>query len=605
MNKFTILASAALLGLFSACSSDEPSQGNGGNTVQSPSALLRVNIQSADLGSRADNAIGAEGDYEFGNESEHEITTGNFFFFDASEVYVAQADVWNGGGGNKPTNIEYIGNQILVLKGLSEQNAPKYMVTVLNYNALANKMIAGVTTLTEFRNEVVNYTAQQNKDGKDLLVMTTTSFEKEDGSKIIGVTELTDGNLVPYDSKMTDAEVVEEVNKQAPVDVYVERLAAKYTFDSSKKNFTVTLTLAGSENDENGTNNDVARTTLGVTINGFGIVNEADKSYLVKNMVTPSDWTNWNKAADHRCFWAKSVYYDNTDATGLVATKKVAKVSDNKGFEALYSNENTKPYASLKLTGANNGNRVNAKLITNVVFTATVTVDGKAKSLVEYNGIYYLEDQFKAYILKRLQETNLLNYYKKVVDATSETLEVDNKTIFMVNGAKYKQVGVEDLDKARFYEDKTKAELKYVYRGADEDLYAKSTSGETTSFTKIENGVVNLNEALKGAVSSNGHGTATLFEGGNTYYVVPIEHLLENTDYVVDKDGQYGIVRNHWYNFTVDTISKLGHGVYDPSDGEDSDVIEITEDPKDPKVFGMSANVNLLSWKIVKQSIKL
>lgn len=64
---------------------------------------------------------------------------------------------------------------------------------------------------------------------------------------------------------------------------------------------------------------------------------------------------------------------------------------------------------------------------------------------------------------------------------------------------------------------------------------------------------------------------ADCFKNGRMYYAVPIEHKLAagaGNDYEAKYDniktGEYGIVRNHWYRFTISNIVKPGIPVHDP-----------------------------------------
>lgn len=64
---------------------------------------------------------------------------------------------------------------------------------------------------------------------------------------------------------------------------------------------------------------------------------------------------------------------------------------------------------------------------------------------------------------------------------------------------------------------------------------------------------------------------ADCFKNGRMYYAVPIEHFIAKgagNDYVAKYDGietgDYGIVRNHWYRFTISNIVKPGIPVHDP-----------------------------------------
>ncbi len=89
------------------------------------------------------------------------------------------------------------------------------------------------------------------------------------------------------------------------------------------------------------------------------------------------------------------------------------------------------------------------------------------------------------------------------------------------------------------------------------------------------------------------------YNGGLMYYNVPIEHLATNSEGTAYPDGaveaQYGVVRNHWYNITVTSVGNFGHAI---ADEEEVIVPQIEED-----YYYLGADINILSWKMVNQSV--
>ena len=114
-----------------ACSNDE----SGIIPDDTPNAFTGdeayINIRLADAGSLTK---AQEGDFEYGI-NEQSVKNAYFYFYDADGVFVTQGNAW--GGGNASTtapagNIEFVSNNVVVLKGLDKKDYPKYMVTVLN-----------------------------------------------------------------------------------------------------------------------------------------------------------------------------------------------------------------------------------------------------------------------------------------------------------------------------------------------------------------------------------------------------------------------------------------------------------------------------------------
>lgn len=584
-----------------ACSSDEPTPStpdvNDGTTM-----YLNVRIKSANMGgSRAENTNSGneEWKYDWGKSDEHAVSTADFFFFDEAGIYVAQANVWNGGNASTDNeNIEYISNNILVLKGLTKKQTPKYMVTVLNANtALKAKLLANVTTLDQFRKEICNYTEIQDAEKNNLFVMSTTSYyDNSEGFKY-GATILGPNNL---STQAPDENGKVDPTKLTPVDVYVERLAVKYTMNAANREQTVQITVSGFGNEQTGNE---AYENIKLEITGFGVTNIADQSYITKNIdgfnaTTPwSTPESWNKPEYFRSFWAKSLYYDNEDETGLVGTKFAA--SNDNLTSAVYSNENTKPFATLQGTG----NRVKANLTTNVVFTARIKdANGNDLKLVNFNGLYFKEEQFVKYVLFRMQQTGNLNFYKQVSSTSSETDGI------IENGATYVQVGPADVVPSRPDPAIKDAHMTLAAIENLGQLYAYDAEAEAgKKFTPIADGAAALNAAIEEFFQAASNGAYPVRYNGYTVYTRPIEHLLgsnNNSTFEVTKDGEYGVVRNHWYNFDVTKILNMGDGVFNPDGGDDGDIIIPDPDPK-PEKYALAARVNILSWKIVKQEIEL
>lgn len=633
MNKlFTFLASAALVGSFTACSSDEPAKGpdQGTNPEDGTTMYLNVNITDANAVGRANGDT--EGDY-VPSTTEHDVETAHFFFFDADGIYVTQAEVWNGGKDvdDEKHNVEYLGKNVLVLEGLKEKSLPKYLVTVLNApENLADDMLKDVTTIDDLRTMTANY---KNKKGN--FIMTTSSFL--DGAKEYpGFYEDARyyANVIPG-GYLTKEPVTDLANAKA-LQIYVERLAAKYTIELPNSNkFQIQLTVAGEKN-ENDDNVEIGDTQMWVEITGFGVTCIEPKSYLSKNLdkfslsESLTNWKNatnptpWNAANYHRSFWGKSVNYDNASASVLSATTFYASQSNGTTGIA-YSNENTTTAANISSDVTIDGApKLLANRVTNIVFTAKVTdKDGKdIEDLISFGGVFYKNDQFKKYLLARVAEVKGLNYY--VFDGEVEEQETitnpDGSTTTTTHKVKkYHQVGLDDITYVKVA-DKRNGFMTVKFAGGDATvLYSFDDSKpEGQKYTAIQDGVKELNSKLTYLFGTSNY--PERYKGGATVYTIPVEHLLGLNKGTVDNngvrtpftvtegEGEYGVVRNHWYKITLNKISKIGNGVFNPDKGTDEEdtTDTITPDPDpDPDTYAMAASIKILSWKIVKQTVDL
>lgn len=602
MKRFILgtMACAALC----ACSND-PSESGVKPTPTGDTAYLNVRINYAN-DTRAD-----DGGLEYGKK-EQDIKTADFYFYDEEGVFVSKANVWNGGTSNtaNPTeNIEFTGNSVVVLKGLEEKKVyPKYMVTVLN----APAAFEPGATLKEMEQKM----AGGYKNGNGYFIMSTTSYVRTpDSAKATVpnyfVTELTIDNF--------ETEPVSD--PQNAVVVYVERLAAKVTlnFDGEGLNkvsddvYSIKVTIAGDDNkneeqptkpaegeEETATDPAVGAEEMHVHILGWGLTATANDSYMMKNIDTKWNlgWVtknstayDWNDAGRYRSYWGKSYIYGDTnyafpagatDAETAV-TNKTAKLTyisasqcTNKLGEYDYCNENTNTKAILE----ENFNQAATSII---LYAKLTDKDDKELNLVKYRGVMYKEADFIKTVLTRLQYTGDLNAWR----ATTQ----DGETT-------YNQILAEDIE-LKYVKDGVVV-LKLTDAAAATTWYAKKAEAADKADADLTNedfdalSATKIDETLADFDSDN---KATSFNGGLMYYTIPIEHLNNNEDKYAE--GNYGVVRNHYYKVTVNSLIRVGQGIYNP----DEAIVPGTSDPKDTYYVG--ATINVLSWKIVDQTVGL
>lgn len=84
------------------------------------------------------------------------------------------------------------------------------------------------------------------------------------------------------------------------------------------------------------------------------------------------------------------------------------------------------------------------------------------------------------------------------------------------------------------------------------------------------------------------------YKNGYCYYTAWIKHNPTST--VTMEQDKYGVVRNFWYELTVDNIKKLGYSkptYKDPTD------------PDDKAEASIQVKVNIKKWRVVKQNLDL
>ena len=172
-----ILCGILVCGAFCACSDQEPENSNKPGSFDGK-AYLRVNITDAN----STRATG--GDLEYGDATEHEVVNADFFFYDTNGIFIARANVWDSGTENEDNpagNIEFFGKSVIVLKGLTETNHPKHLVTVLN----TPEDFEPANTLDEMKTLL----AGSIYNGSHFTMSTTSYGLLRDGGERIGLQE--------------------------------------------------------------------------------------------------------------------------------------------------------------------------------------------------------------------------------------------------------------------------------------------------------------------------------------------------------------------------------------------------------------------------------
>ena len=323
----------------------------------------------------------------------------------------------------------------------------------------------------------------------------------------------------------------EDEAKADPVDIYVERVAAKITSTASgatESKFKVGETATG--------------TPVYAMIKGWGIAKENTTANLIK-VIVPT-WTeaaigfNWNDANFYRSYWETT---PNNDGT----YKSWADYTSTAIGDVYY----TAPNTSVAET-----NRP-------IYVAAAQLVDaaGNPLEISKYKGVQYLsENDVKKVILNENK-----NFFK-VVSTTAagnsyETLDPAD-LVFVVDAHKPYEV---------------KAQVK-------DGVVVYQKTGET---------YVVATDAANAAYGAN---NAVIYKDGMTYYWTSVKHLG-----AAGKTGEFGMVRNHFYQVDVTKITGFGTAVYD----KNTDFVPTT--PEDEPTTYLAARINVLSWRVVANGVEL
>lgn len=116
------------------------------------------------------------------------------------------------------------------------------------------------------------------------------------------------------------------------------------------------------------------------------------------------------------------------------------------------------------------------------------------------------------------------------------------------------------------------------------DLSIESGKGTGPLTNNYEMYFTHTNDDVKAVLKGM---TAMYWNDGYTYYFTDIKHDIDNLS---------GVVRNHVYKLSLNSIQGLGVSVPDPTK-------EIDPETPSAEYYSLNATVNILSWKIVEQSV--
>ena len=554
MKKYLFLAIAALG--FAACSDSDL---NGGKDPihkgEIEESYIAINLSASDI-------TRAEGDpvFEDGTEAERKVHHADFFFFDgdgnAFPVTIADGGVTSpgvAGGVNHLTatgltfskdsettdgdDISDSSNAVLLLKTYKGEY-PSQIVAVLNWSPDPSTAYS----LGELK-QAVNLVGSGNAENH--FIMSNAVYAQ--GSTEMYATPLTIDNI----KNNADAA------KASPVTIYVERVAAKVTVNIPADKLTNGYDLDKEYVPASGG----PAQKVYAQVLGWDLYRDNTQSYLLKHIdsswVNSSDFSdpknvgfNWNDPAWYRSYWATSLDAPTTDpiyGTSPFAVGKTAYIGENT------TENNTKVVIKAKLVNAG----------------------GTAVEIAHWNNVEYAGN-----LALRTAVANTLKNTYYALNGTTYTGILPDDLQCVAGGSEGAPTGV-------------KANEVYFQLSADgknKDWY-KLVNGE---YKNVADNIANdqkstdaMNAALKSVPS------AVLYTNGETFYYVDIKHLG-----AANSAAEFGIVRNHAYNITINSIKGYGSPVY-----TGTEFVDYPSTP-DQNTF-VSAKINILSWRLVDQEVDI
>lgn len=538
--KFRNLYFAMAAGLaFTACSGDEPANSGNGTTGD----FNYVSVRICTPGEMDSRYTDSDKDYNKGTSAESGVTDAMFVFFGENNNIsdIVSNVTFNGDWSNGTSNtVDKFHKTIVQLKGTSI--TPAKVVCILNPTPGLETLIRQAGNLNGVRGIVANFAVTEaNK-----FVMTNSAYKtSQTGGEYVYATAIDETKI--YDS----AEAASAADA-ASIDIYVERIVSRIDLFNN----TSAATIDGKKVVIDGTEVAIKPTIEGIELTDV-VFNEAT---LIKNIDDISYEWDWNDATNFRSYWAKSVARPVITYTWNETSGK-----DFDSFST-YILPNTQA-PSLPL-----GKGQTSKA-TKVIATATLKdADGNAINLIRYLDTYYKDE----------------NDYLTRMAAEMKSLGITYTVTSDEEANRYKTYDPEDLEVVRYKVDGKNHAYKIIC-GIKADVLAtkpltKADDGEnaTDAETAYTQFIANLKPAIE-------------WKDGKTYFFCEIEH----SGFQKQQHALAGVVRNHIYNVSLESIKGLGTPVYDPSEKIDPE-----RPSEDPETY-ISAQINVLKWRVVSQSMNL
>lgn len=588
MKKITMLSSvlaSALMLTVASCSSEEVA-GDDAQIGKGTTSFLAVNIENVGSAPASRSYEQGDGTYENGTQAESKINKVRFYFFngDGTPYLLVKKDPSQAESVNYlDTSVEQHDNNdqtvetktdaVLVIEG-NTKTVPASVIAVINPDVLEKTTLHNgkSMTISELRTSA---TGSKFYDTTNGFVMSNSVYES--AGQDICSTPVANNVYSTSDKALNH-----------PVDIYVERVNAKVNakIDKNYKR-TGETENAWSQNAEGkyqievgsidvttyeGNTNSTPTThkyPVYAVVQGWQVADANGKAEVCKQIKT--SWfagelgiNPWTTSDYHRSFWSESVPFNSGAVTG--ANRPVnpsfndinMPLSDGFAATPVYTLPNT-PDAVVKNPKTNDNDLTKLIVAAKLVYKDADSY--KTAQVCQYRGLTYLgEDAVKKQIVGGFKQ-----YLKNTATGGYQSIEASDITFKTVPGSSV----VKDY------------EVVATLASNVGELYVKD--GET--YKTVSKDDVNAALAKEEAQVRS--------TDGATYYYTPIKHLGD-----AGKLGEYGIVRNHSYQVTIQNIKGFGTPVYNPGQKIDPMI------PSDENTY-LAASIKVLSWRVVSSNVDL
>ena len=600
-----------------ACTNEDPID-NGSENGGKAEAYMAIRLVNAN----GTQSRGSDGSFEYGTEEENNVSTTTFYFFKANgdaQEYVTRTLSWTTNTENPAGNIEKVSDVVIALSGKNKAQATvanySSVIAVLNEptpGAMSNMTKTQVETCLQADNATVLNQGTTNahiQNASGDFIMSNSTYVANNAAVI--ATTITEENI------LREAPVNDPATFENAVTIYVERLAAKVRVglnnnlsdEITLETIAATETAAAKDVEVNGEDAE-----LTIKILGWGLNATAKKSHIVKQI--DATWKTdanglgfgWIGATNtYRTYWGKSFNYGLTSVVYPKNFEAASSSATNK-TEANGTDATTQPlnYFSWNELASTMGG---------VEYCAENT--NTAEVLMQ-EGIFH---SAVTHILVKAQITNLkignentenptlYRYYSKLytdADFKARVMSEVNYPVYTNNDGTITKV---DWTQYLTVTNKYDGKVTLTFTMPEGATWFTDKEGKT-AYDATANPIATRLAALDndGDAVANEGPIADCYNEGMMYYNVPIEHLRGGKyAYVANEDGaevltvneaDYGVVRNHLYNLTINKVENLGKAVFDPYE----DIIPPTSSGQ---TYYLGAQINILSWKVVNQGVDL
>ena len=554
---------AVLAAMTASCSSnnDLVNGGNGSGEVENGTAYasFKINLPTTS-GTRADDPKPGTPSFDHGTAAEYEVKNGTILIFDATtDQFVTSAEL---GTMNPWTDVKADGVTTAAIATVKLSN-----VSVTgNYNALVllnNNTTDATTKKVTLPTTADTYTTWS----QDVLKANAANYVSTDGIFM--------ANAPMYSATSEPTTLVkiknvcaspEEAQAKTATVVYVERGLAKVTM----KDFTTGGYSIDAGTYEGG-NVKIENWQLDVTNKSTFPVHQTGtlKSSWAEIWNTPRFYDQ-TSTAFKRVYWGVDPNYNNSDYQTLANCQTA--------FNMIKNDE---------VTGT--AGEANPQYCLENTFDLDNMKQGQTTRVV-----------FKAFFTPKDFTSEYKTFYKIGNNTTiwsQEYLEKQIKTVALT------AMGItDDAEQDKYGVDLTKG--TNISGKAGQHLIEPENitySGEASSSKVTDDIVYKINDKLG---LSNAAGIST-YLNGEAYYIARIKHFNELTSWTAGTPygsdnaaflGRYGVLRNNWYELSVNSVSGLGY----------PDVPEVKPTvPDDENDQYINVSVKILDWAKRSQSIDL